>query len=123
MALNFRITEEYCILALELERLGYAWQPRAGDWMIDRDDSSIGMLTVPPRQPERICALNVHLPTYLQVNHLLDAKRVTLKSGAGHVEFISSGGKSLLVAAAAEFEADQGTFALRALVACYRESS
>lgn len=113
MAYSFRITEEYCAAALALEQAGYVWQPRPGDWMLDRDDASIGMLTLPVRDGEQIRRLNTHIPTYVQVNAMLLEHGVH-ETSAG--EFHARG-RVVAKFSPDEIAADEGLCRLRALVA------
>ncbi|CAG0931914.1 hypothetical protein PLCT1_01924 [Planctomycetaceae bacterium] len=115
MAFSFRITEEYCAASLALELAGYEWQPRPGDWMLDRDDASIGMLTLPVRDGAQIRKLNTHIPTYIQVGAMLDENGVNETRGQ-HVEFRVRG-RVIAKFSLDEFAADEGLCRLRALVA------
>lgn len=115
MAYNFRLTEEYCAAAIALEQAGYDWQPRPGDWMLDRDDASVGMLTLPVQDSAQVKRLNIHIPTYVQVNAMLDERGVTLRHGR-EVEFLV-GQRVVAKFSANEFSVDEGLCRLKALVA------
>ncbi|GIK51967.1 MAG: hypothetical protein HUU03_01720 [Planctomycetaceae bacterium] len=122
MAYSFRITEEYCVLAVELEQAGYFWQPRAGDWVLDRDDSSVGMLTLPITDQATVRRLNYHLPTYVQVNEMLDRMVVKFVSSGGAI-VASLGERELARFDAAHFQAEEAACRLKALVAAFRAGS
>lgn len=113
--MSFRITEEYCRLAQELEAAGYFWLPRAGDWMLDRDDGSIGMLTVTVRDADYIRRLNWHLPTYVQAEEMLVQAGVTILQGEHEVAFARKGMR-LVTFSREGFETDRGVCLLKALV-------
>ncbi len=115
MAFSFRITEEYCAASLALEKAGYVWQPRPGDWMLDRDDASIGMLTLPVQDGVQIRRLNTHIPTYIQVGAMLGELNVSETRGR-EVEFRWQG-RVAAKFSPGEFAADEGLCRLRALVA------
>ncbi|MCC6572425.1 MAG: hypothetical protein IT462_01425 [Planctomycetes bacterium] len=120
--MSFRITEEYCRLAQELEAAGYYWSPRAGDWMLDRDDGSIGMLTTEVRDQAYIRRLNTHLPTYVQTEALLKEAGVVTERNDGEVAF-SRGGTRLITFARSNYDADHGTCLLRALGVAVRAAN
>ena len=115
MAYSFRITEDYCTAALALEQAGYEWKPRPGDWMLDRDDASIGMLTLPVHDGAQIRKLNTHIPTYVQVSAMLAERGVTEKRGH-EIEFWMQG-RAVARFSPQEFTADEGLCRLKALVA------
>lgn len=117
MAYSFRITEEYCQASIELEQAGYCWMPRPGDWMLDRDDASVGMLTLPVQDPAQVRRLNTHIPTYVQVNAMLDQRGVRERNGEG-VEFLK-GDQRVAHFSREEYAEDEGLCRLRALVAAY----
>ncbi|CAG0989950.1 hypothetical protein PLCT2_02413 [Planctomycetaceae bacterium] len=115
MAYSFRITEDYCEAALALEKAGYEWTPRPGDWMLDRDDASVGMLTLPVQDAAQVKRLNIHIPTYVQVSAMLDRLGVREERGR-EVSFVRASGV-VTRCSNAEFSADEGLCRLRALVA------
>lgn len=119
MAYSFRITEEYCALAVELEQAGYVWQPRAGDWLLDRDDSSVGMLTLPISDQAAVRGLNYHLPTYVQVNEMLERLKVELASACGAI-VARLKGREIARFDEAQFRAEEALCRLKALVAAFR---
>lgn len=119
MAYSFRITEEYCTLAMELEQAGYLWQPRAGDWVLDRDDSSVGMLTLPITDQAAVRRLNFHLPTYVQVNEMLDRMNVQVIESEQAVLFMAAS-RELLRVPLELFCAEEATWRLKALVEAFR---
>lgn len=113
---SFRITEEYVQAALDLELAGYCWQPGPGDWLLDRDDHSIGMLTTRPVDAPRIRRLNTHLPTHAQVDEMLAAAQVTQQGG----RFVGPGGATVAEFPDAEAASDPALCRLKALAAWYR---
>jgi hypothetical protein len=115
MAYSFRITEDYCAAALALEKAGYEWTPRPGDWMLDRDDASVGMLTLPVQDGAQVKRLNIHIPTYVQVSAMLDRMAVREERGR-EVLFVSASGVVSRFSNEA-FAADEGLCRLKALVA------
>lgn len=115
MAYSFRITEDYCEASLALEKAGYAWTPRPGDWMLDRDDASVGMLTLPVQDHAQVKRLNVRIPTYVQVSAMLENLEVR-EVRDREITFMLGD----CVAArfgCDEFQADEGLCRLKALVA------
>ena len=115
MAYSFRITEDYCEAAQALERAGYEWAPRPGDWMLDRDDASVGMLTLPVQDGAQVKRLNIHIPTYVQVSAMLDKLAVREERGR-EVLFVRASGEVTRFSNE-EFAVDEGLCRLRALVA------
>jgi hypothetical protein len=118
--MSFRITEDYVQAALELVEAGYLWAPAPGDWMLDRDDHSIGMLTVPVSKPDLVRRLNAHLPTYVQASELLNARGVR---EIGDGTFLRPDGSALIAFSAEQWRADPAVCRLKALAAAIRESS
>ena len=115
MAYSFRITEDYCEAAQALENAGYEWAPRPGDWMLDRDDASVGMLTLPVQDGAQVKRLNIHIPTYVQVSAMLDKLAVREERGR-EVLFVRSS-VVLTRFSIEEFAADEGLCRLKVLVA------
>jgi hypothetical protein len=113
--MSFRITEDYVQAALKLAASGYEWEPRPGDWMLDKDDHSIGMLTVPPNRPEMIRRLNVHLPTFAQVDALLDERGISHKEGL----FQNTQGTAIAEFTPEEWQSDPALCKLKTLAASY----
>lgn len=120
-AMSFRITEEYVQGALELAKAGYPWRPAPGDWMLDLDDHSIGMLTTPVKRPEMIRRLNIHLPTQVQTEEMLGAHGVELRDKDGP-EFVH--GDSVIARfSRQEFSDDEALCCLKALTAWHKSVS
>jgi hypothetical protein len=71
------LTERYIQLCRELAAAGYQWQPRPGDWMLDLNDESVGMLTTYIQRPELVVRNNVQLPYGNQIGDLLTARGIT----------------------------------------------
>lgn len=115
--MSFRITEEYVQAARELERAGYEWRPGPGDWILDRDDQSIGMLTTPVKRPGLIRRLNTHLPTHAQVDEMLAGHGLGLRRGE-RVEFVY-GDRVVAAFSAEEYEGDRALCRLKALTAWF----
>lgn len=115
--MSFRITEDYVQAALALERAGYEWQPGPGDWILDRDDHSIGMLTTPVKDAGLVRRLNTHLPTHAQVNEMMAAVGIELRL-ASRAEF-TRGEDVLCSFDAAEYEKDAALCRVKALAAFY----
>ena len=117
--MSFRLTEEYIQAALELERAGYCWQPQAGDWMLDRDDHSVGMLTTPIKNPDAVRRLNSHLPTHAQTDEMLVQLGVTADLGKT-VLFRGSDEAVVLDCPRTAYDDDPALCRLRALAAAFR---
>lgn len=90
--MSFKITEEYVQAAIALENAGYEWSPGPGDWILDKDDQSIGLLTTPVEKQWLIRRLNTHLPTNVQVDELLTLHGVVFKNGEVAVSFVHGEG-------------------------------
>lgn len=78
-----RLTERYIELCRELAAAGYVWEPRPGDWMLDRDDGSIGMLTTYIERPELLRRANLQVPYGDQIREMLSARKCTVEEGEG----------------------------------------
>lgn len=92
VGMSFRITEEYVQAAIALEHAGYEWSPGPGDWILDKDDQSIGLLTTPVEKQWLMRRLNTHLPTNVQVDELLTQHGIIFKDGEVAVSFVHSEG-------------------------------
>ncbi len=92
ISMSFKITEEYVQAAIALENAGYEWSPGPGDWILDKDDQSIGLLTTPVEKQWLIRRLNTHLPTNVQVDELLTQHGVMFKDGELAVKFVHNEG-------------------------------
>ena len=114
--MSFRITEDYVQAALELEHAGYCWQPGPGDWLLDRDDHSVGMLTTRPVDAPRIRRLNTHLPTHAQVDEML-AQAGVVQHGT---RFVDRAGREVAAFAESAVLADPALCRLKALAAWFR---
>lgn len=114
-AMSFRITEDYVQAAIELADAGYDWQPHAGDWILDRDDHSLGLLTTPIEDGTIVKRLNVHIPTFAQVEEMFESFGVTETNDAG-VTF-SADDATLVTFDAETFDADPALCRLKALAA------
>jgi len=121
-----KITERYVELCRELAAAGYVWMPRAGDWMLDLEDGSIGMLTMHIERPDLLRRVNVQIPYGLQIAELLEARGCTWRDGggerqgaAGRVWFDASG-QELHRCTASALEDNEDEEALAALVADFR---
>ncbi|MDC1142905.1 hypothetical protein OAU50_07410 [Planctomycetota bacterium] len=111
--MSFKITEEYVQAAIELEQAGYEWTPGPGDWILDKDDQSIGLLTTPVQKQWLIRRLNTHLPTFVQVDEMLEAQGVTCDKDDVQINFNAADFSHTIDAT--EYNKDPGLSRLRVL--------
>jgi hypothetical protein len=119
-----KLTERYIQLCRELAEAGFVWQPRPGDWMLDLNDDSVGMLTMGIENPALLRANNVQIPYGEQIADLLAAEGAHRFEEASEVVWRSADGTELhrysLVAIRAAGAEDEDEESLVALVALYR---
>lgn len=117
-----QLTERYIELCKRLAAAGYRWLPRAGDWMVDLTDDSIGMLTIEPDKPEQVAMVNVHLPLAHQLTALLGGFGIEEKAGPATTVWLDAQGHELHTADEAACKADLGAEQLTALVMLHERS-
>lgn len=121
--MSFKITEEYVQAAIALEQAGYEWQPGPGDWILDKEDQSIGILTTPVEKAWLMRRLNTHLPTNVQVDELLASVGVTWSEQADSWAFVAADKTELVKYVADEYCKDRGLYRLRALTEYYKKQN
>ncbi|MCA8939549.1 MAG: hypothetical protein KDB07_07065 [Planctomycetes bacterium] len=114
-----KLTEEYIDLCLELEALGYVWQPRPGDWMIDKSDDSIGMITTQIKDGTMLRRLNAQVLYGSQIVDLLAERGARLQVAEGH-EWFDREGALLHRCSAEAYASNDDEESLKALVEDYR---
>lgn len=116
-----KLTERYVELCRELAGAGYQWDPRPGDWMLDTEDGSIGMLTTHIERPGLLRRVNVHLPYGMQIDGLLEQRGCSWRgTGDGGREWLARDGVRLHVCGAGALEEAGDEEALAALLADFR---
>ena len=110
------LTERYIQLFKELADLGYDWSPRAGDWILDITDESIGMLTTYIEKPELIRKVNVQIPYGEQIHELLDRRGCKRDGDEQSIYWVDHTGKELHRCSMSDYECNDDEHALAALV-------
>jgi hypothetical protein len=118
-----KLTERYVELCRELAEAGYVWNPRPGDWMLDLEDGSIGMLTMHIERPALIRRVNVQIPYGLQIAELLAARGCLWRDrDEGGRVWVDAGGAVLHECAAPALAESEDEEALVALVMDFRRN-
>ncbi|MHC4841339.1 MAG: hypothetical protein ACYTDT_10375 [Planctomycetota bacterium] len=111
--MSFKITEEYVQAAIALEQAGYEWKPGPGDWILDKEDQSIGILTTPVEKGWLVRRLNTHLPTYVQVDEIMSEHGLVGREAGDKYEF--SAGEFFHEIDTTEYNKDPGLCRLKVL--------
>lgn len=113
-----KLTEDYIDLCVRLEELGFVWQPRPGDWMLDKSDASVGMITTHIEDGRMLRNLNTQIPYGSQIVDLLAERqcRVPLAQDSA-CEWFDRHGEALHSCTPEAFADNDDVEHLRALVA------
>jgi hypothetical protein len=121
-----KLTERYIALCRELADAGYVWEPRPGDWMLDLNDESVGMLTTFIENAALLRANNTQIPYGSQIADMLAARGVMMardgdtKGAAGDAVWRDRAGREVYRCAAAALDENEDEESLAALVAAMR---
>ncbi len=113
------LTERYITLCRKLAASGYQWQPRPGDWILDKMDESLGMLTTYIERPELLQRVNIHVPYGPQIAELLEGQSCQRLENEKGVFWVNADGQEVYCSTFKAWAEDPELEELEALVHLY----